>query len=45
MIHRRLLSDDNWGVVEPLNEVAFGVGLVARGKHLLYVGDTEVRIQ
>ena len=38
MLHRRLLVDDHWGVGEALNEMAFGEGLVARGKHyLLYL--------
>ena len=35
MVHRRLLDDDAFGVGEALNETAFGVGLVARGKHFL----------
>jgi lysosomal alpha-mannosidase len=35
MLHRRLLKDDGYGVGEALNETAFGVGLVARGRHLL----------
>ena len=35
MLHRRLLVDDHWGVGEALNEMAFGEGLVARGKHYL----------
>ena len=35
MVHRRLLDDDAFGVGEPLNETAFGMGLVARGKHFL----------
>lgn len=33
MLHRRLLYDDNFGVVEPLDETAFGEGLIVRGKH------------
>uniref|UniRef100_A0A905ATF6 Alpha-mannosidase n=1 Tax=Glossina morsitans morsitans TaxID=37546 RepID=A0A905ATF6_GLOMM len=32
MLHRRLLSDDNLGVGEALNEIENGRGLVARGK-------------
>ena len=35
MLHRRILHDDRLGVGEPLNETAFGTGLVARGKHFL----------
>jgi lysosomal alpha-mannosidase len=37
MVHRRLLYDDARGVREPLNETAFGEGLVVRGKHYLIV--------
>ncbi|XP_001866193.2 lysosomal alpha-mannosidase [Culex quinquefasciatus] len=35
MVHRRLLRDDAFGVGEALNETAYGLGLVARGKHYL----------
>ncbi|RXG60191.1 Lysosomal alpha-mannosidase, partial [Armadillidium vulgare] len=35
MVHRRLLHDDAFGVGEALNEQAYGVGLVARGRHLV----------
>lgn len=35
MLHRRLLADDAWGVQEPLNETAYGKGLIARGTHYL----------
>jgi lysosomal alpha-mannosidase len=38
MVHRRLLHDDAFGVGEALNETAFGRGLVARGKHYLFLG-------
>ncbi|XP_042885144.1 lysosomal alpha-mannosidase-like isoform X3 [Penaeus japonicus] len=39
MLHRRLLHDDAFGVGEPLNETAFGEGLVARGKLYLLHSD------
>ena len=35
MVHRRLLYDDRLGAGEPLNETAYGLGLVVRGKHIL----------
>ncbi|KAJ8675630.1 hypothetical protein QAD02_011416 [Eretmocerus hayati] len=38
MLHRRLLSDDAFGVGEALNESAYGEGLVARGQHYLIGG-------
>lgn len=34
-VHRRLLSDDAFGVDEALNETAYGKGLIARGIHYL----------
>ena len=38
MVHRRILdSDPSSGMKEPLNETAYGQGLVARGKHLLII--------
>jgi lysosomal alpha-mannosidase len=39
MVHRRLLSNDSitWALAEPLNETAFGKGLVVRGKHLVII--------
>jgi len=37
MVHRRLLYDDDFGVGEALNETAYGVGLVVRGKHWLLI--------
>ncbi|KAL7642128.1 UNVERIFIED_CONTAM: hypothetical protein RMT77_006688 [Armadillidium vulgare] len=39
MVHRRLLHDDAKGVGEALNEVAFGEGLVARGRHVILHSD------
>ena len=41
MVHRRLLDDDAFGVGEALNEEAFGVGLVATGRHALIVSSDE----
>jgi lysosomal alpha-mannosidase len=42
MLHRRLLDDDAFGVGEPLDEEAFGCGLVAAGRHrLLLHSDPE----
>jgi lysosomal alpha-mannosidase len=35
MLHRRLLHDDSLGVGEPINETAFGQGLVIHGSHYL----------
>ena len=35
MLHRRLVWDDKLGAHEPLNETAFGQGLVVRGRHIL----------
>jgi lysosomal alpha-mannosidase len=40
-LHRRLLFDDDKGVVEPLDEHAFGNGLVARGKHVIQFNSDE----
>jgi lysosomal alpha-mannosidase len=38
MVHRRLLdSDPSTSMNEPLNETAYGKGLVVRGKHLLII--------
>lgn len=41
MIHRRHVYDDTVGVGEPLNEIAYGQGLVLRGKHYLVVEPPE----
>jgi lysosomal alpha-mannosidase len=39
MLHRRILTNDpiTASLDEPLNEIAFGQGLVVRGKHLLII--------
>jgi lysosomal alpha-mannosidase len=37
MVHRRILHDDSLGVGEPLNETAYGKGLVVTGKHIILV--------
>jgi len=37
MVHRRILHDDGLGVGEPLNETAYGKGLVVTGKHILLI--------
>ncbi|KAK6633436.1 hypothetical protein RUM44_004039 [Polyplax serrata] len=41
MLHRRLLHDDAFGVDEALNEVAYGQGLVARGRHWILAGSLK----
>ena len=33
-VHRRLLNDDSFGAGEPLNETAYGQGLVVKGQSL-----------
>ncbi|KAH8306687.1 hypothetical protein KR044_006530 [Drosophila immigrans] len=40
MVHRRLLHDDAFGVGEALNETEYGTGLIARGKHHLFIGES-----
>lgn len=44
-LHRRLLYDDSKGVSEPLDEVQFNKGLVARGVHIVQLSKAarEVR--
>lgn len=37
-VHRRLLRDDAFGVGEALNEMEYGQGLIARGKHWMFFG-------
>ncbi|KPJ19679.1 Lysosomal alpha-mannosidase [Papilio machaon] len=39
MVHRRLLTDDGFGLEETLNEEAYGVGLVVKGKHRIMFGN------
>ena len=41
MVHRRTLHDDGAGVNEPINEVAFGTGLVVRGQRYLIFESPE----
>ncbi len=41
MVHRRTLHDDAQGVGEPINEVAYGTGLVIRGQHYLIFESPE----
>ena len=41
MLHRRTLYDDSLGVGEPINETAFGQGLVVRGSHYLLLERPE----
>ncbi|CAF3582661.1 unnamed protein product [Rotaria sp. Silwood1] len=41
MVHRRTLYDDSQGVGEPMNETAYGKGLVICGKHFLIVEPPE----
>ncbi|XP_063545417.1 lysosomal alpha-mannosidase-like [Cydia strobilella] len=38
MVHRRLLTDDGFGLDETLNEEEHGSGLVVRGQHRLFLG-------
>ena len=41
MVHRKTLKDDHKGVSEPINEHAFGYGLVARGKHHVLISEAS----
>ncbi|XP_046734854.1 lysosomal alpha-mannosidase isoform X2 [Diprion similis] len=43
MLHRRILHDDAFGVGEALNEIAYGKGLVVRGRHQIITGTNSVR--
>ncbi|KAG7295686.1 hypothetical protein JYU34_021969 [Plutella xylostella] len=38
VVHRRLLTDDGFGLEESLNEEEGGVGLIVRGKHRIVFG-------
>ncbi|XP_061727696.1 lysosomal alpha-mannosidase-like isoform X2 [Cydia pomonella] len=38
MVHRRLLTDDGFGLDETLNEEEHGSGLVVHGQHRLFLG-------
>lgn len=40
-MHRRLLRDDGFEVKEPLNESAYGKGLIVRGTHYLVFGSKD----
>ncbi|KAK9693086.1 Glycosyl hydrolases family 38 C-terminal beta sandwich domain [Popillia japonica] len=42
MVHRRLLNDDAFGVGEALNEMQYGMGLIARGQHYVTFGPSSV---
>jgi lysosomal alpha-mannosidase len=42
MVHRRTLYDDSQGVGEPMNETAYGTGLVIRGQHYLILEPPEL---
>ncbi len=42
MVHRRILTSDSSDVAEPLNETAYGQGLVVRGRHLLVIGSPNM---
>ncbi|KAJ0182989.1 hypothetical protein K1T71_000965 [Dendrolimus kikuchii] len=45
MLHRRLLTDDGFGLEESLNEEAYGVGLVVKGKHRLLFGNHRQEVE
>ena len=36
-----MLNDDDFGVAEPLNETAYGQGLVSRGQHYVIGGNSN----
>ncbi|KAL0809393.1 hypothetical protein ABMA28_011582 [Loxostege sticticalis] len=44
MVHRRLLTDDGFGLEESLNEEAHGAGLVVKGKHRILFGNFRQEI-
>ncbi|XP_033226250.1 lysosomal alpha-mannosidase-like [Belonocnema kinseyi] len=41
MLHRRCLMDDGFGVLEALDEQAFGEGLVVQGQHSILLGNNS----
>nr|XP_037875476.1 lysosomal alpha-mannosidase isoform X2 [Bombyx mori] len=45
MIHRRLLTDDGFGLEESLNEESYGTGLVVRGKHRILFGNFRQELE
>ncbi|XP_038219796.1 lysosomal alpha-mannosidase-like [Zerene cesonia] len=45
MLHRRLITDDGFGLEESLNEEAFGVGQVVRGKHRIFFGNSRFDVE
>ncbi|XP_065335492.1 lysosomal alpha-mannosidase-like isoform X2 [Cloeon dipterum] len=44
MLHRRLVQDDGFGVEEVLNEQQMGVGMVARGRHILLIAPVDSNV-
>ncbi|CAG4967828.1 unnamed protein product [Colias eurytheme] len=45
MLHRRLITDDGFGLEESLNEEAFGVGQVVRGRHRIFFGNSRFDVE
>ncbi|XP_026322545.1 lysosomal alpha-mannosidase-like [Hyposmocoma kahamanoa] len=45
MVHRRLLTDDGFGLEESLNEEAHGVGLVVKGRHRILFGNFRQEVE
>ncbi|XP_037300756.1 lysosomal alpha-mannosidase isoform X2 [Manduca sexta] len=44
MIHRRLLTDDGFGLEESLNEEEFNIPLVVKGKHRIIFGNFKQEV-